>query len=148
MSIGLNAKTYRNTGTFGTPTWTLMTNITDMTLDDSMDEADTSTRGGGGFSASEPTLRNLELTFGMINKPGTNAEFEAVLDAYTGRTSLDLAVMDGVITTIGQRGVRARWKVHQFPRAQELRGAQTIEVVMKPCIDDTNGPPVDMEISP
>lgn len=147
MSIGLSAKSYRNTGTFGTPVWVAVDNVQDLTLGDNMEDADTSVRGGGGFATSEPTLRNLDLTFTMINKPGTNAEFEAVLDAYTARTPLDLAVMDGVITTPGQRGVRARWKVHQFPREQAIRGAQTIEVMLKPCYDDTNGPPVDMEIT-
>lgn len=144
MSIGLNGKLYRNTGSYGTPTWTLMTNVQDLTSNDSMEEADVSTRGDGGFAASEPTLRALELTFGMVNKPA-DADYAAILAAYAARTAIDIAVMDGPIATAGSKGVRARYKVFQFPRNQELRGAQTTEVMLKPCVDAN--PPADMTIS-
>ncbi len=142
--LGLSAKLYRNTGTYGTPTWTLVNNVTDLTGNDSMEEADASTRGDGGFAASEPTLRALELSFGMINKPA-DTDVAAFLAAYIARTSLDIAVMDGLMATVGSKGVRARYKIHQFPRAQELRGVQTFDVMLKPCVDAN--PPVDMTIS-
>lgn len=144
MTIGLNAKLYRNTASYGTPTWALIGNVQDLTANDSMDEADVSTRGSGGFAEAEPTLRTLELSFGMINKPG-DADVAAFLAAYTARSSIDIAVMDGPIATAGSKGVRARYKIFQFPRAQELRGAQTFDVMLKPCAD--SNPPADMTIS-
>lgn len=143
MTIGLNAKLYRNSASYGTPTWVLMGNVQDLTAGDTMDEADVSTRAGGGFAEVEPTLRALELSFGMVNKPG-DADVAALLAAYAARTALDIAVMDGPIATAGSRGVRARYKVFQMPRAQELRGAQTFDVMLKPCVDAN--PPEDMEI--
>lgn len=142
--LGLNARLYRNTGSFGTPTWTLVSNVSDLNANDSMEEADASTRADGGFAVSEPTLRGLELSFGMINKPG-DADVTAFLAAYAARTALDLAVMDGPIATVGSKGVRARYKVHQFPRAQELRDVQKFDVMLKPCVDAN--PPADMAIS-
>ncbi len=142
--IGLNAKTYRNTGSYESPTWVEFKNIVDLEYPDSMQEADFTTRGSNGFSEKEPTLRDLELNFGMVNKAG-DADLAAVATAYASRAKLDLQVLDNGIAVNGAKGVRARWKVFSFKKGQPLAGAQTMDVGMKPCVDAH--PPSDVTIS-
>ena len=130
--LGLNAKLYRNTGTYGTPTWTEVTNVVDSSVGDEMEAADVSTRGSGGFKEEEPTLRAVSLSFQMVNKAG-NADLIALRTAYAGRTSIDMVALDGPIATAGSNGVRAHYKVFSFARSENLREAQMIDVSLRPC---------------
>jgi hypothetical protein len=131
MRLSINAKLYRNTGTYASPTWVEVTNIGDVTLSDSYEEANVTRRASGGFSETEPTLRNLELSFQTFNI-AADADYLAFLDAHTGRTAIDIQVLDGDRTATGTRGVRAWFKVTSFTRNQSLSDVQTFDVVMKP----------------
>jgi hypothetical protein len=142
--LGLNAKAYRNTGSYGTPTWTEMKNIRDATLGDQMAEADVTRRASGGFRETEPTLREISFDYDAVNVVG-DAEVTAVLTGYAARTALDIAIMDGDITTAGSNGVRARFKVFKRERSEELENAQMLAFSFKPCAD-TN-PPAEMTIA-
>lgn len=142
--LGLNAKTYRNTGSYSVPVWTEMKNIRDATLADSMAEADVTRRASGGFRETEPTLREISFDYDAVNVAG-DAEVTAVLAAYAGRTAIDLAIMDGDITTPGSNGVRARFKVFKRERAEELENAQMLAFTFKPCADAN--PPTEMVIT-
>lgn len=142
--IGLNAKKYRNTGTFASPTWVEFKNVVDLDVGDEMDEAETTSRASGGFKESEPTIRSVDLEFQMVNKPA-DADLLAVRTAYAARTSIDIVALDGPIADPGSHGVRARYKVFKFKKGQKLKDAQMIDVTMKPCCD-TN-PPSEMTIS-
>jgi len=142
--LGLNAKLYRNTGTYASPTWSELKNVRDLSNNDSMEEADTTTRGSGGFTEQEPTLRAVELEFDMVNKPG-DTDLTAMRTAYINRQEVELAVMDGDITTSGSTGVRATFKIFEFGRNQDLRNAQMIAVKLKPSLSEN--PPEDMTIA-
>ena len=137
--LGFNAKTYYNTGTYGTPVWVELKNVVDLTMGDEMDETDVSTREGAGFSEYEPGMRNLDLSFQMINRK-SDVYVAYLRDKYTSRLAVDMQVLDDTIAADGV-GVRASWKVFSFPSAQELRNSQTIDVTMKPCYA-TNKPTI------
>jgi hypothetical protein len=139
--LGFNAVLYRNTGTYGTPVWVALNNVVDLTLGDEMDEVDVSTRGSGGFSQYEPGMRNLDLTFQMLNR-AADADVAAIRTAYNNKAAIDMQVLDNLIANDGV-GIRASWKVFQFPSGQELRGAQTFDVVMKPCYATNNPALID-----
>ena len=142
--LGLNAKCYRNSGTYASPTWVEMKNIVDLTVGDEMESADVTSRASGGYAESEPTIRSIDLEFQMVNK-AADADMLAIRAAYAARSSLDIVAMDGEIATAGSHGVRARYKVHSFKKGQNLKEAQMIDVVLKPA-SDTN-PPSEMTIS-
>lgn len=143
MKLSINAKMYRNTGTYAVPVWVLMNNVGDLTLSDSYDEANVTRRASGGFSETEPTLRNVELSFSTFNI-ASDDDFTALLAAFTGRSSIDIAVLDGLVATSGTRGVRAHFKVTSFNRNQNLADVQGFDVTMKPC--HAANAPVDMSI--
>jgi hypothetical protein len=145
MKIGLNAKLYRNTGSFGSPTWVEVTNIQDLDLADSMDEADASTRGSGGMAESEPTLRTIEASWNMKNNADTH--MIAFRTAYATRALVDLQILDGPIATVGSHGIRGRFKFHEFGKPQPLRDGQFVNLRAKPAADDTNGPPTEVTIA-
>ena len=59
VKLGLDAKLFRNTGTFATPTWNEITNVRDVTLNLEAGEADVTTRGNNGWRATVATLKDL-----------------------------------------------------------------------------------------
>jgi hypothetical protein len=132
MRLSINAKLYRNTGTYGSPTWAEVTNCGDLTLSDSYEEANVTRRGSAGYTETEPTLRTIELSFQVFNI-ASDADYLAFLAAHTGRTAIDMQVLDGDRITSGTRGVRASFKVVSFTRNQSLSDVQAFDVVMKPC---------------
>lgn len=145
MKLGLNAKLYRNTGTFGVPTWVEVSNVQDLDISDSMDEADATVRGSGGMNESEPTVRKIEVSWNMKNNADT--QMIAFRTAYAARTALDLQFLDGAIATPGTHGIRGRFKLHEFGKPQSLREGQFVNLMAKPSPDDTNGPPTEVTIA-
>ena len=64
--LGLDAKLYRNTGTFATPVWDIIGNVKDLTLNLETGEADVSTRANNGWRATVGTLKDASLEFAMV----------------------------------------------------------------------------------
>jgi len=66
VRLGLDAKLYRNTGTYDTPTWVEMTNVKDLTLNLESGEADVTTRANNGWRATVATLKDGSIEFEMV----------------------------------------------------------------------------------
>src|SRR5690606_2046137 len=106
IKLGLDAKLYRNTGPYATPTWSEVKNVKDVTLSLEAGEADVTTRGNNGWRATVATLKDGSIEFEMV-WDSDDTDFTAIRDAFLNKTALDLAVMDGDITTTGTQGLRA-----------------------------------------
>jgi len=133
LRIGLTSKLYRNTGTYASPTWDEVSNLKDLSLEMSAQEADASTRGTGGWAAAVTTLKEAEITFDMNWDPD-DTDLQAFRDAYLNRSAIELAVLDGVIgnTPADAHGLRASFAVTKFSRAEPLTGQNTVSVALKP----------------
>ena len=94
MKLGMEAKLYRNTGSFAAPTWVEMTNVKDLTLNLEAAEADVTTRGNAGWRATIAALKDGSIEFEMVWDPA-DAGFTAIQDAYFNNTTVEFAVMDG-----------------------------------------------------
>lgn len=129
--VGLDMMLYRNSATYGSPTWVLIENVRDLTGPDSMGEADVSIRGNG-LKLSEPTLEEVSFEWDMIHDPD-DADFNAVKAAYEGKTLIEFAFADGPIATSGTKYLRIETKVFKFDRAEPLEGANVRSIVAKPC---------------
>ena len=136
--LGLNAKAYRNTGSYASPTWVEMTNIKDLSLELSTGEADVSTRGSS-WELMASTLFKANVTFNMIWDPA-DATFAAVLAAFLARSVFEVLVLDGSRTTAGNQGLRAECNVFSATRNEPLTGALEAAVTLKPT-RTTNGAP-------
>jgi hypothetical protein len=131
IRLGLDAKLYRNTASGGAPTWDLVGNVRDVTLNLETGEADVTTRGNNGWRATVGTLKDASIEFEMVWDTG-DADFTAFKDAFFNGTSIELAVMDGDIATSGAQGLRAVCRIINFTRSEALEEAITVSVTAKP----------------
>ena len=66
IRLGLNAKLYRNTGSYASPTWDEIGNVKDVTLNLESAEADVTVRANNGWRATVPTLKEASVEFEMV----------------------------------------------------------------------------------
>ena len=109
LKLGAMAKAYRNTGTYGTPVWNEMTEVTELSLNLSWDTQDVPRRGQR-VKQKKKTLMGLSVPFKhlVIDKPASSdtSDYTAVWDALFADTVLDVLILNGDIATNGVRGVR------------------------------------------
>ena len=135
LKLGLDGKLYRHTGVYATPAWDLIGNVKDVTLNLETGEADVSTRGNNGWRATVGTLKDASIEFDMIWDTG-DSDFTAIKDAFFNGTTVDLAVMDGLITgtgSSGSQGLRAVCRITTFSRNEALEEAIHVSVTTKPA---------------
>ena len=135
MKLGMEAKLYRNTGSFVAPTWVEMTNVKDLTLNLEAAEADVTTRGNAGWRATIAALKDGSIEFEMVWDPA-DAGFTAIQDAYFNNTTVEFAVMDGDVTSTGTQGLRATMSITKLTRSEPLEQAITVSVTAKPTYSD------------
>ncbi len=119
LRFGASAILYYNTGTFGTPTWTAITNVGDLELDIDFEEAEASTRGAG--MATEPTLQHFEIGFEMLEDM-SDSVFVALKAAFLAKTLKDFFVCSGVYTNSGENYARSEGKIVSFKKTEPLKG--------------------------
>jgi len=131
VRLGLDARLYRNTGTFAAPVWNHVQNVKDVTLNLEAGEADVSTRGTGGWRATVATLKDASVEFEMVWDTADD-DFASIRDAFLNRGAVEFAVMDGDIAAPGSQGLRATCMVTTFSRNEPLEEAVTVSVTIKP----------------
>ena len=133
--LGMDAKLYRNTGSFATPVWTEVTNVKDLTLNLEKGEADVTTRANGGWRATVGTLKDASIDFQMVWDTADGG-FAAIQAAFFGNTPIEFAVMDGDITAPDSEGLRATFDIFSFTRNEALEEAIMVDVSIKPTYAD------------
>jgi predicted secreted protein len=129
--LGMDAKLFRNTGSFGSPVWVEIQNVKDVTLSLEKGEADVTTRANGGWRATVGTLKEGSIEFQMVWDT-EDANFTAIQEAFFDNTALELAVMDGPMTDPTSQGLRASFEVFTFTRNEALEEAILVDVSVKP----------------
>ena len=129
--LGYNAKMYYNSGGAAASSgWTELTNVQDVTLDQSTDEADTTTRATAGYRSITPTLKSGAVDFTQIWDT-SDAGFTALQAAFENGTTIGIEVFDGDRTTAGTQGLRADMNVTNFTRNEALAEALTVSVSLR-----------------
>ena len=137
--LSQNAKFYRNTGTYATPTWDLIGNVKDLTLSLEKDETDVTTRASGGWKEFVDGMQDATIEFGMLWDTG-DADFTAIKDAFTGNTAIEVLVLDGLVATAGSQGLRVTCMVKSFTRNENLGEALMVDVSLRP-VKNSNAAP-------
>lgn len=135
FGLGMDAKLYRNTGTFAVPIWDEIDNVGDLAQDNESEKADVTTRKNAPFKAEVATIISLGLAFGMI-RDDEDADYIVLRDAQINRTTIEFAVMNGDITVSGNSGFRFLAMVSKFSETQNLADAQRNEVEAVPTFSD------------
>lgn len=125
---------YRNTGTFGTPTWDEVGMVGDAALDLSFDMDDATVRGDG-VKAEEPTLLGIEVS-GRIRSDENSTDYTAFETAFYTRALLDIMWLDGSSSTNGARGVRFEGKLGKWSEDQALGKVLFRDFSLKPCVSE------------
>lgn len=144
VPIGLNCTLNRNTATYGSPTWSPVTIVRDLTLDIEQGVTEANSRGNQAWEVSLLTRKKASVSFDILDKP-TDTNFEAIRDAFLNKTALDMAVLDEAVATVGAQGLRADWAITKFSRNEPQEGVVTYSVSMIPALTDNL--PVWMETS-
>lgn len=132
VKLGLDAKLYFcAAGMSGSPTWTELTNVKDVTLNLETGEADVTTRGNAGWRANVATLKEGSIEFEMVWDT-EDAGFTAIKDAYFNNAAIAFGVMDGDMATAGSQGLQADFAITNFSRNEPLEEALTVSVTAKP----------------
>lgn len=118
IKLGLEGKLYRNVGTYGSPSWTEIVNVTDVTTNLTKAMADITTRANNGWRSQRGTLKEGEVTFEMFADGG--ADFRFFMDAYQANEVVELLALDGPESTPGNEGLRATFDVADMSRTEAL----------------------------
>ena len=135
VKLGLDAKLYFcAAGIGGSPIWTELTNVKNVTLSLQKGEADVTTRANNGWKATAGTLKEGSIEFEMVWDTA-DAGFTAIKNAYFDNTLIGLAAMDGPITGTASSGSQGLWAdcmITDFSRDEPLEDALSVKVTAKP----------------
>ena len=133
--LGMDAKLYRNSGSYATPAWEEIGNVKDVTLNLEKGEADVTTRANNGWRATVGTLKDASIEFQMVWDT-LDADFDAIRQAFFNNAPIEFAVMDGDITDPDSEGLRATFDIFNFTRNEALEEAILVDVTIKPTYAD------------
>lgn len=134
-----DAKLYINTGTYGSPTWSLICNVKDLTLSMENGEIDVTTRCGAGFREYVAGLTDVTIDFSMIYDP-TDARWEDLRAAFFDKTAEEFLVLDGANNVVGTEGLRLHAFVKSFTRNETLGEALMTDVSLRPTANANAAP--------
>lgn len=130
--LAINAKLYRNTGTYGSPVLSAVDLVSDGTLTMAWDEATADARESRVHQIVK-SLLSVEFSFKLKKKP-TDANYEALMNLFLNDNSEDLFILDGPSTTEGVRGVRFDGQILSATEDQSLANVLYEDMVTKPVI--------------
>jgi len=131
MKMGFEGKLFRNTGTYGAPTWNEIANVGDLTLSLETGEADVTIRRGRGWRWTRGALKEAAIEFQMVWDT-EDAGLMAMQAAHDQRTPIEFAVLDGPIDDPASEGLRATMEVLKFSRGEGKEDAMLVNVAIKP----------------
>lgn len=149
--LGIDCFTYiAASGTDASPTWALLSNIREETLDYSRSKADVSRRGYAsgmaGYSAYRAGKLDATLTISMVyDKTDTNG-FAKFLEKFVARGDVMLALLDGPLAVSGSSGVMGRFSVINMSNPRNLEDALIVDFELAPYVT-TDGFPVSFVTS-
>lgn len=129
--IGFNGKLYYNAGTYGSPTWTEITNVGDVTMTDEAEQSAIGIRSMGGFKIAVAGLRNVGWEWSSVYDPADTAQ-TALRTKYAARTPTEFLILDQSNGTAGSQGIRVTCMITKFPRQEKLSEAMMVDVGIVP----------------
>jgi hypothetical protein len=139
VGLGRNAKFFLNGGTFGSPNWSAVPNISDCAVNAVWDEADASTRESAA-KMTVKTLLGLEIDV-KLKYDVTDANTAAIMSAMVSPSgTVDILVLNGSSATNGVIGYRMDSQVFQANEDQSLGVAEFEDLKFKPTPYNGNAP--------
>lgn len=145
MKLGILAKMYyRSAGSHGSPTFTEIPGVSDLSLGVTWDEGEASSKDSP-VKKSVKTMLALGITGTLKKKPG-NAVYEDIMDAIVSREVLDILILDGAKDEDGSRGWRFDAQIFDASEDQGKDvGAIYTSISIKPT--DSDNEPMAVYVS-
>lgn len=135
---GLECKAYYNTGTFASPTWTLITRVIDLTYQMPAEWADVSSRASA-WKMEAKTLTGLQVSFGYRYINGTDTVFAAIRGYAMATTKAELAIADDAIATTGTQYLRGTYQFEMGQTGQQLTSGVQVDFNAHLCFESDTG---------
>lgn len=116
---GIKGGLYRNTGTYGSPTWTEVGLVREATVSMPWDMSEAGARQTNSKLYGK-TRVDPGITFDLRADDADTAYIAIFAAAVSQSTQLDLMALDGKITVEGAMGVRGKWIINQTGQAQPI----------------------------
>lgn len=131
--LGVNAKAYRNTGSYGSPTLTEISSISELMEDAKFGEADANSRATIVDLTVAPTLA---LSWNGKLKNDGSSNWTALYLAFLTRAAVDMWFLNGPSTTNGVTGYRATVLLFDMSTSQNRDERLYNSFLFKPTEDD------------
>lgn len=141
---GIGGRVYRNTGSYGSPSWTAQNLVKDVTFTMPWDMVEA---GARETRAKLFMKARTDITFSVVMRADdAAADYNAFSDAACSPTAvMDLLILDGLISVEGTRGVRAEFLANNDGQPQEADGSIYTTFTLKPTWT-SNGYPSTVEM--
>lgn len=139
VQVGYAHKLYYNSASYDTPTWVEIPLAKDVKIVLAADEADVSTRGGGGWKAFKQGLKEMSFEFAAL-RDTTSAVWGVLQARFFSGADIDLWATDVAYTEVEAQGPRAVCNLFKFDENESLSEGVANDVVAKPTYSDD--PPV------
>lgn len=138
MQVGRQCSLNYNTGTYGTPTWTVIGRVSSPSRTQGRPTSRRTYRGAS-TSKNVTGLMDYEISGQYVpkNKGQADTVFDALLDSFQNDTVLDIAMLDDAAATSGATGIRGPFVVSQLDRSEDDEDAVVYDFTLVEVEDDT-----------
>lgn len=139
--LGLDGKAYASTTTHddgGSITWTELDLVQSIDQSNSKGQANVNNRSSR-YEKSSGGQKRISYTL-TLTKDTADAQFTLLQSAYDNDTVIALAIMDGDITTSGNKGWYMDVEVFEAPEPEELEEFNEVAFVVRPSAKSTYEP--------
>jgi len=119
VKVGFEGFAYRNTGTLISPTWSLMSQVKDITVPGAKTMADMGSRASGGWRWKKSALKELTVDLSIL-WDDTDTDTLAIRTAWAANGTVELMVLDNSRLITGACGWRAVYEVSEWARGETL----------------------------
>jgi len=133
--VGYNARMYYNSGTEAVPVWLEIDTVRDVTLNQTRNEIDDTSRTTNGWRSRLAGLAEWGADFEMVYNTA-NTAWQMIRSSVDTNTIIEVLLLDGDIQVDGHEGMRGSVFVTEFSRAEPLE-----DVISNSCTMVGNGEP-------
>jgi hypothetical protein len=128
---GIDCKVYRNSASYGSPTWALINPTIEVTVNLENSTFDASNRDSN-YRLQLPALTDISVDL-RFHKDKDDADFLALETAAQTRANLDLLILDGLQTVATSDGWRILGFFSSWTESQPLEDAITVDATYVPA---------------
>jgi len=129
--LGKDSKAYRNTGSFGVPTWVEVNEIADLKDNSTAHKTPGRRRASGLFAQYAITEVDIAIAFGLFWDLGAT-NFTTLRTSFYAGTENDMIFLDGSVVSGSHQGIRMSAAMSKFEEDQGLTAIDKVECEVVP----------------